>query len=163
MKLPTLLLLVLGAANVAAYSTSGAYERMLYWYAYQLDQQGDGPKTIAKNCAKEENRGNPCNLKQFLTYIAADGEKPHARALPEAINAHNIKADTAAEIIFNGHVTGQYTAHHVVEKLEEVSDLFKAVSRYGLHCPLGAQARLMESKIDRPKDCRSECVRLSAE
>lgn len=136
MKLPTVLLFLLCAANAAAYSIAGAYERVMYWHAYQLDQQGDGPKLIAKNCAKEEGRGKPCNFKQFLTYVAVEQEKPNARALPETLNAHRINADTAAEIIFNGRVTGQYTIYHVYHEIHRPPALFEKVTEYDSTSPL---------------------------
>lgn len=135
MKVPIFFLLVLYTTNAAAFGISGAYERMFYWYAYQLDQASDGTKTIAKMCGKELAGGQSCNLRQFLTYIAAnDAQRANARALPDTINAHNINADTAAEIIDHGHVNGLYTEYHVCEKAYNVPDLFVKVSQYVSHC-----------------------------
>ncbi|PKY00971.1 hypothetical protein P168DRAFT_284540 [Aspergillus campestris IBT 28561] len=131
MKFPLFLLLVLCSTNTAAYGISGAYERMLYWYAYELDQQADGPKVVAKRCAGEFGV-KTCNLKQFLTYIAeGPGEKANARSLPDAINGHSIKADTAAEMIHRGHLTGSYRINYVYEMVDKAPDLFAMIARHG--------------------------------
>ena len=130
MKFPIFFLLVLCSTHTAAYGISGAYERMLYWYAYELDQQADGPKVVAKGCAGEF-AVKTCNLKHFLTYIAeGPREKANARSLPDTINAHNIKADTAAEIIHRGHLTGAYRINYVYEMVNQIPDLFTMIARY---------------------------------
>lgn len=136
MKFPLFLLSVLCATNTAAFGISGAYERMLYWYAYQLDQQGDGPRVIAKGCA-EQFGVKTCNLKQFLTHIA-EGPVQVARAqsLPDAINAHNMNPDTAAEIIERSRLTGLYQEYYVYEGVDNTPSLFKAVSRYASYWAL---------------------------
>lgn len=131
MKLPAFFLLLLCAINAAAFGISGAYERMYYWYAYELDQASDGPKRMAKLCAKEEGTGGKCNLKQFLIYIAKnDAQKALARKLPDTINEHNIDPDRAAEIIDKAKVNGLYEEHHVCEKVKDVPHLIKDVSEY---------------------------------
>lgn len=131
MKLPAFFLLVLCAINVAAFGISGAYERMFYWYAYQLDQASDGQKIMAKNCAKDVGSGGKCNLRQFLTYIAKDDKQANlARQLPDTINEPNINVDRAAGILDDGKVNGLYEEHHVCEEVYNVPNLFKKVSQY---------------------------------
>lgn len=82
MKFLTVLLLVLCTANAAAYGIAGAYERVMYWHAYQLDQKSDGPKLIAKDCAKKEGKGKTCNFKQFLIYVAGDKREGQCSSTP---------------------------------------------------------------------------------
>lgn len=63
-------------------------------------------------------------------------EKANARALPETLNAHRINADTAAEIIYNGRVTGAYTIHHVYHNIYHPPALFEKTTEYDFNSPL---------------------------
>ncbi|KAL4903810.1 hypothetical protein BDW74DRAFT_34187 [Aspergillus multicolor] len=67
MKLPFFLLLSYLVAYVSAYAMPGAYERILYYYAYKLDCAINGePKTVGARC------GPNCSFNEFLSYIDED-------------------------------------------------------------------------------------------
>ncbi|EWC44903.1 hypothetical protein DRE_00962 [Drechslerella stenobrocha 248] len=67
MKTILSLLLLYIVSTVVAYDIRGAYERALYWYAYQLDGQVNIGKSIAPGCAGKF--GGRCTFSQFIQWI----------------------------------------------------------------------------------------------
>lgn len=79
-----LLLLVILAARIAAFSDSGAYERLWYWYAYTLDTSGS---KIAPGCASKARR---CTFAQFMNFIEKDPTKVLTGNL-DKVNPNDVK------------------------------------------------------------------------
>lgn len=52
--------------SVSAYGDVGTYERIWFWYAYQLDESGND---IAPACARTMGTSGRCTFVQFMNYI----------------------------------------------------------------------------------------------
>ena len=129
MKVPTVFALFLFVSSAAAFGLAGCYERMLYWYAYQLDRQAGGRK-IAKGCRGAG--GGDCNLKEFILFIADnDDDRTAARNLNAQINEPNMSADRGAGLMYNGGVSKGYQSNQIMEKTEGTVALFEKISGYG--------------------------------
>ena len=63
MKFSVLLILSYWTFIAFAGSWSGTFERMMIWYAYQIELLSTAPKTIATGCP------TPCNFGRFMEYI----------------------------------------------------------------------------------------------
>lgn len=138
MLLKILLLLTLCVSNVTAYAVAGAYERMWFWQAYQLDVARNGGKAtkIAKMCSKENNTKRPCNFQQFLKYIAATTEERTAIDSPAfkkdlgKVDTKTMSPDEGAKILVKHDITGTYRIRSMFEQLKErdTPALFQAMA-----------------------------------
>ncbi|KAJ5429333.1 hypothetical protein N7491_006349 [Penicillium cf. griseofulvum] len=137
MRPPIFVFLALVISQAVAFGLYGAYERVMYWNAYQLDAESPERK-VAKACAKNPGvqgakLGNlvngRCNFRQFLYYISAtDKEKANIKRLDANLgNEKNI--NIIANELYDKGVVGQYTTETLYEgvKRNDVPALFKAM------------------------------------
>lgn len=120
-----LLLVTLCISSVTAFGASGAYERMLYWYAYKMEGEAGGSRTIAPTCPR------PCTFQNFVKHIAKTEEEKRACDAPAVrnINGETITADEGADILHGNNIGGEYYEYRVIENVDEVPRLFELVSK----------------------------------
>lgn len=150
MLLKILLLLTLCTSSVTAFAASGAYERMLFWQAYQLDlARNDGKaKSVAKGC-----KPAPCNFVDFMKYIAAtDQEKQKCEAMRQKLEGNGegsskggkkgkgkapqgkpfdgkgLTADEGAKVLVDFKITREYKCSLIVQQLHHPPQVFQAVA-----------------------------------
>lgn len=139
MRVPLFFLLALCISKTAGYGLYGCYERLLYWQAYQMDEDFND-KRIAPACARDSETakavgpvtGGRCNLRQFLYYITDDeGEK-------ESIaNKNNLKdadlakektdLDEVAKKMYHADVGATYNPAHIYQGLSSNSGINEVI------------------------------------
>lgn len=126
MKLLSLLLLavLLLVGKATAYSTTGAYERLWYYYAYLVDT--DGGKTaatkIAPGCSSFMNtKGRkPCSFNEFIEYIARiekDAPKPDFKVTNDLAP----DLEETAKLLQEKGLTGPYHNYRIREGINNVN------------------------------------------
>ncbi|KAJ5561541.1 hypothetical protein N7535_003997 [Penicillium sp. DV-2018c] len=93
---------------VSAYGSHGAYERVFYWYAYQVDADVHNgiPQIIAPACKK---RGR-CTFEEFIRYI----EKGQPNVLPKGITG-SMRPDKMADMLAAQGFTGTYDGTRLIQ------------------------------------------------
>jgi hypothetical protein len=83
-KMRTVLALLLAfcISHAAAFGVAGAYERMLYWNAYQMDPEDGDERTVGPGCTS-------CNFAEFMAYIEVT-KKDEAPDLLRGLNPTNV-------------------------------------------------------------------------
>ncbi|KID81342.1 Heat-labile enterotoxin, A chain [Metarhizium guizhouense ARSEF 977] len=111
-------LAIFGSALIAAaYSTPGAYERLLYYYAYKLDNMGGG-KTIAGGC---KPRG-VCSFDEFVHFIEGRG----ASEATVKITAEEFPPiEPTVELLVKAGKTGTIAESRIISNAKDYPDLFK--------------------------------------
>ncbi|KAL4733760.1 hypothetical protein BDV11DRAFT_175384 [Aspergillus similis] len=105
MRLHFFFLLSCLAAHVSAFALAGGYERMLYWYAYQMDIAINGKATkIAPECTSNP-RG--CSFNDFLGYIAK-------KSAPQVSAEQFPDVDRTARSLYDLGLTGEYVAGRIM-------------------------------------------------
>ncbi|KAJ5827673.1 hypothetical protein N7447_004436 [Penicillium robsamsonii] len=126
MKSILLVLAVYAVTLVSAYSNYGAYERVFYWYAYQVDADVHNgiPQIIAPSC--KGAKGKRCNFVEFITYI----EKGKAGTKPTGFT-DDMTIDARAQRLFDQQFTGTYDGMRIIpgqsEDKQAVTRLMKAI------------------------------------
>ncbi|KAJ5185929.1 hypothetical protein N7491_006201 [Penicillium cf. griseofulvum] len=109
MKSILLLLAAYAVTLVSAYSNYGAYERVFYWYAYQVDADVHNgvPQIIAPACKGAKKR---CNFAEFIAYI----EKEKAGVKPTGFT-DDMPVDVRAQKLFDQQFTGTYEGTRIIQ------------------------------------------------
>ncbi|KAJ5121429.1 uncharacterized protein N7515_009390 [Penicillium bovifimosum] len=118
------------ALRISAFGLSGAYERMWYWSAYQMEQQyGDAAnRQIATSCKS-------CSFAQFVTWIAKSKDQAMIESKFAAYKKQNGKdyvpssVDEGAKWLDDNGITKDMALSRVVEKVYDVPNVFKKVSK----------------------------------
>ncbi|KAJ5256935.1 hypothetical protein N7478_013039 [Penicillium angulare] len=102
------LLAVWMACMVSAYGNYGAYERVMFWYAYQIDCDIHGglSQIVAPACSRKGR----CTFEQFMKYI----EKSQPNVTPRGI-ANNLGVDEMAGKLYDQGFKGKYDGTHIIE------------------------------------------------
>ncbi|KID74769.1 uncharacterized protein G6M90_00g108920 [Metarhizium brunneum] len=112
-------LAIFGSALIAAaYSTPGAYERLLYYYAYKLDNMGGG-KTIAGGCPGPESG---CSFDQFVHFI--EGRGP-SEATVKITSEEFPPIEPTVELLVKAGKTGTIAESRIISNAKDYPDLFK--------------------------------------
>lgn len=133
MKLSLLSLVGYLVSSAVCFGEYGAYERALYWYAYDLDARlNERPTLISTGCTDGmPKRVKRCNFQQWLEYM--DNSNGPTRITADI---SGMSVDRLAQELQNHRYTGQYTLHRVIHGISETSGqmptLFKQV-RADLH------------------------------
>lgn len=114
---------------VLGFGQYGAYERALYWYAYELDAAVNGePKYIAPRCT----RGKPekkCSFQQFLDFI--DNSE---NTTPINRDVSGMTVDELAQKLQENEYTGKYITANIITGLSngagQIPTLFTRVRRF---------------------------------
>ncbi|KID95399.1 Heat-labile enterotoxin, A chain, partial [Metarhizium majus ARSEF 297] len=111
-------LAIFGSALIAAaYSTPGAYERLLYYYAYKLDNMGGG-KTIAGGCKP----GGVCGFDEFVHFI--EGRGP-SEATVKITSEEFPPIEPTVELLVKAGKTGTIAESRIISNAKDYPDLFK--------------------------------------
>lgn len=111
-------LAIFGSALIAAaYSTPGAYERLLYYYAYKLDNMGGG-KTIAGGC---KPRG-VCTFDEFVHFIEGRGA---SEATVKITTEEFPPIEPTVELLVKAGKTGTIAESRIISNAKDYPDLFK--------------------------------------
>lgn len=111
-------LAIFGSALIAAaYSTPGAYERLLYYYAYKLDNMGGG-KTIAGGCKP----GGVCSFDEFVHFI--EGRGP-SEATVKITSEEFPPIEPTVELLVKAGKTGSIAESRIISNAKDYPDLFK--------------------------------------
>lgn len=136
MKLSLLALWGYLVSFVLSFGEYGAYERALYWYAYEIDVAvHERPQLIAPRCTKDKpNRVRKCSSLQFLDFIDASGSDD-TRPTPITRDVSGMSVDELAQTLQNYGYTGKYVPGAIINgasnTVGEIPALFKAVRRLG--------------------------------
>lgn len=113
---------------VACFGEYGAYERVLYWNAYQLDAAlHDRPQFISTGCTNGmPKRVKKCTFQQWLDYM--DNSEGTTRITADI---SGMSVDRLAQELQDHRYTGKYKLHHVINGVQDTSGqmptLFKEV------------------------------------
>lgn len=111
-------LAIFGSALIAAaYSTPGAYERLLYYYAYKLDNMGGG-RTIAGGCKP----GGVCSFDEFVHFI--EGRGP-GDAKATITSEEFPPIEPTVELLVKAGKTGTIAESRIISNAKDYPDLFK--------------------------------------
>ncbi|KAK9444442.1 Heat-labile enterotoxin, A chain [Metarhizium brunneum] len=111
-------LAIFGSALIAAaYSTPGAYERLLYYYSYKLDNMGGG-KTIAGGC---KPRG-VCSFDEFVHFIEGRGA---SEATVKITSEEFPPIEPTVELLVKAGKTGTIAESRIISNAKDYPDLFK--------------------------------------
>ncbi|KAL4896951.1 hypothetical protein BDV59DRAFT_198399 [Aspergillus ambiguus] len=124
MKLPLFALLGYLVILVSSFGTYGAFERALFWYAYELDAAVNGkPEYIGSRCPEALGLGkrtSRCNFQQFLEFIDRSGDEGH-RPTPITRDISGLTVDELGRELQNHGYTGKYMLHNVINGIPEQS------------------------------------------
>ncbi|KAF7177426.1 hypothetical protein CNMCM7691_005631 [Aspergillus felis] len=114
MRLFAITLLAYLVCCASCFGEHGAYERVLFWYMYELDAALHGkPQLIAPRCTRGmPNRVKKCNLQQFLSFFDQSG---NTSPITEDVSRKSL--DGLAEIMQSHGYTGSYQANKVFDGL----------------------------------------------
>lgn len=102
-------------SHAASFGLAGAYERMLYWNAYQMDPEDGNDRTIGRGCKKTGR----CNFAEFMAFIEVTRRKD-AKSLLNGLNPTNV--DEGARMLNERGLNEVYDPGRVAD----VSEPFKA-------------------------------------
>ncbi|KXT03384.1 hypothetical protein AC578_4014 [Pseudocercospora eumusae] len=128
-----------------AFSTPGAYERMLYYYAYLVDTaDGSTGSKIAVGCANAMNtKGRPCTFNQFIDYI-------NDNTNPKGIDITSDKepdVQRTAALLQENNLCGGYDYKKIrsdVSQREATAKLFLSVQQFLEGTASGASTAIKE-------------------
>lgn len=94
-------------SGVVAFEIAGAYERVFFWYAREIDiQNGRNPPRIAPNCPP------PCSFNQFIAFINDPDLIPRPNLVDERVRKPEVTR-TIRALIDNG-LTGTYDDGRII-------------------------------------------------
>jgi len=114
---------------IAAFGDAGAYERLWFWYAYQMDTSG---VLIANGCSKFFSTKARCTFSQFVQYI--ESNRINDRLNPSALNGvdtTDVVKTTSA--LSDGRYTGLYDIgliHSDVTRQDNTVKLFTKMDSF---------------------------------
>lgn len=119
------------ALRISAFGLSGAYERMWYWSAYQMEQQyvDAADRKIATSCKS-------CSFAQFVAWIAEDNDQSTVESKFAAYKAQNgrdyvpASVDEGAKWLDDNGITKAMRLPRVYKNINDTPNLFKKVSLY---------------------------------
>lgn len=88
-------------SRVAAFGLSGAYERMLYWYAYLMDPGEGNERLVAKGC-------NSCTFAEFIEHIDGHRDIPKGQIEARLQGFNPTDVDHGAAVLDDNRIVGPY-------------------------------------------------------
>lgn len=126
MRLSLLFFSIYLVTFTTAYGLYGGYERMFYWYAYQMDVAKNGEaQKIAKGC-----KPAPCNFVNFIKFIA---DPQITKDLPNFQGGNSPPVDATARTLNDAKLTGGYNCrkiHTSIRNSDDVATLFTEVAKF---------------------------------
>lgn len=139
MKLPLFFLLGLCISKATAFGLYGCYERLLYWQAYQMDEDSHDKK-IATACARDSITakvvgpitGGRCNLRQFLYYIADNQDEKAVVADKNTLKDSDLAKertdlDEVAKKMYHAGMGEPYNPSHIYQGLRSTSKIHELI------------------------------------
>lgn len=128
-----LIALVAFLGYALAYDLAGVYERMWFWYAYQLDLATNGGHAgnIGTGCGKYMNKktGAPCSFNQFIQYI---NENKNLNF--DITTEVEPRVQPTADRLYANGISGPYIMNCVSERISggtgQISVLFATVREF---------------------------------
>ncbi|OJI99606.1 hypothetical protein ASPVEDRAFT_69965 [Aspergillus versicolor CBS 583.65] len=145
MKLPLFFLFALCISKATAFGLYGCYERLLYWQAYQMDEDSHNKK-IATACARDSITakvvgpitGGRCNLRQFLYYITDSQDEKAVVADKNTLKDSDLAKertdlDEVAKKMYHAGMGEPYNPSHIYQGLRsnsQIHDLIQNVAGF---------------------------------